>query len=100
MSLISLETSRQNQVKEKPRYQNVLGNGLERSQRPPIKGEKGRGKDRRSQTLTDADRRSRRPPDGRRFTRNDTSPSHITYPHKTFEITNIKVSHFSKCLSA
>jgi hypothetical protein len=45
MSLISLETSRQNQVKEKPRYQNVLGNGLERSQRPPIKGEKGRGRD-------------------------------------------------------
>jgi hypothetical protein len=69
MNPISQETSRANQVKEKPRCQNVLGNGLERSQRPPIKGEKGRGRDRRL-------------PDNKRLpslTRS-VSPSHINYP--------------------
>jgi hypothetical protein len=53
MDPISPETSRPNQVKEKPRYQNILGNGLERSQRPPIKGEKGRDASEDYQTADD-----------------------------------------------
>jgi hypothetical protein len=81
MNPISQETSRPNQVKEKPRYQNVLGNGLERSQRPPIKGEKGRGRVRRLPSTT-----------------RSISPSHITYPQNVW-IYQHRSNTFSKCLS-
>jgi hypothetical protein len=37
---------------ENPRYGNVLNNGLERSQRSPIKGEKGRDAERRQRSVT------------------------------------------------
>jgi hypothetical protein len=88
MSLISLEISRQNQVTEKPRYQNVLGNRLERSQRPPIKGEKGSRQRQTTitsrQTITDTPSTS--DADAHQaanvLSENDTSSSHITYPYK------------------